>query len=61
LKAELEMTIHALEIMPDHGHVLIEFDPRWAVAEIANRFKGYMSRTLRQKFAQLRSRLPTLW
>ncbi len=31
--AELEMTIHALEIMPDHGHVSIEFDPRGAVAQ----------------------------
>jgi putative transposase len=59
--AELEVTIQALEIMPDHGHVFIEFDPCWAVAEIANRYKDYRSRMLRQEFAQLRSRLPTLW
>ena len=58
---ELEMTIHALEIMPDHVHLFIEFDPRWGVAEIVNRLKGYTSRILRQEFASLRSRLPTLW
>jgi REP-associated tyrosine transposase len=59
--AELEMTVHALEIMPDHVHLFIEFDPRWSIAEIVNRLKGYTSRILRQEFASLRSRLPTLW
>jgi len=59
--AELEMTIHSLEIMPDHVHMFIEFDPRRGVAEIVNRFKGYTSRILRQEFSSLRSRLPTLW
>ena len=32
-----------------------------SVAEIVNRFKGSSSRYLRQEFATLRSRLPTLW
>lgn len=59
--AELEMTIHALEIMPDHVHLFVEFDPRWAVAQIAASFKGSTSRVLREEFAHLRSRLPTLW
>lgn len=58
---ELEMTVHALEIMPDHVHLFLEFDPRWCVAEIAYRIKGYSSRILRQEFQVLRSRLPTLW
>lgn len=59
--AELEMTVHTLEIMPDHVHLFIEFDPTRSIAEIANRFKGYTSRVLRQEFASLRSRLPALW
>src|SRR5687767_6839867 len=59
--AELELTVHALEIMPDHVHLFIAFDPRWSVAEIVNRFKGLTSRLLRQEFPSLRSRLPTLW
>ena len=58
---ELELTIHSLQIMPDHVHVFIESDPTRAVAEIANRLKGYTSRVLRVEFESLRSRLPTLW
>jgi len=58
---ELGMTIHALEIMPDHVHLFVESDPTFCVAEIANRLKGFTSRVLRQEFASLRTRLPTLW
>jgi putative transposase len=55
------MTIHAVEVMPDHVHLFVESDPTICVAEIVNRFKGRTSRILRQEFASLRSRLPTLW
>ncbi|ADE15102.1 transposase IS200-family protein [Nitrosococcus halophilus Nc 4] len=58
---EFEMTVHAMEIMPDHVHLFVESDPRWCVAEIVNRFKGRSSRILRSEFPVLRSRLPTLW
>jgi len=61
IAADLELTIHTLEVMPDHVPMFIEFDPRWAVAEIASRFKGTTSHALRQEFAELRSRLATLW
>jgi putative transposase len=57
----LGMTLHALEIMPDHVHLFIESDPRWCVAEIVNRLKGRTSHDLRREFPQIRSRLPTLW
>jgi putative transposase len=59
--AELGMTIHALEVMPDHVHIFVESDPTRCVAEIVNRLKGYTSRALREEFPSLRSRLPTLW
>ena len=55
------MTIHALEVMPDHVHLFVESDPTRAPANIAAQFKGSTSRVLRQEFASLRSRLPTLW
>ena len=61
VRAEHEWTIHALEVMPDHAHLLIESDPIYAVAEIVNRLKGASSRILRSEFPALRSRLPTLW
>ena len=56
-----EMTIHALEVMPDHLHLFIETDPRWAPAEIVGKFKAVSSRILRHEFPALCSRLPTLW
>src|SRR5262245_15685285 len=59
--AELGMTVHALEVMPDHVHLFVESDPTRGVAEIVNRLKGYTSRVLRQEHPALRSRLPTLW
>jgi putative transposase len=58
---ELEVTIHMIEVMPDHVHLFVESDPTFCVAEIVNRFKGFSSRVLRQEFPALRSRLPTLW
>jgi len=59
--AQLGVTIHALEVMPDHVHLFIEADPTLCVAELAARFKGRTSHDLRAEFPSLRSRLPTLW
>ncbi len=53
---ELDVTIEALESMPDHVHLFIESDPTEAPQRLANQFKGYTARKLRQKFPQLRSR-----
>ena len=58
---EYGMTVHTMEVIPDHVHLFVEADPTLSVAEIVNRFKGRSSRVLRQEFAALRSRLPTLW
>jgi putative transposase len=59
--ARREMTVHALEVMPDHVHLFVETDPRWAPAEVVGKFKAVSSRILREEFPRLRSRLPTLW
>ena len=58
---EFSLTIHTLEIMPDHVHLFIECDPTFSISEITNRLKGQTSRVLRQEFPRLRARLPTLW
>ena len=58
---ENKMVIDALEIMPDHVHLFVSVDPTKAPQRIANQFKGYTSRILRKEFADLRSRMPTLW
>ena len=58
---EFGMTIHTIEVMPDHVHLFVESDPRRCIAEIVNRFKGRSSNLLRKEFPVLRTRLPTLW
>lgn len=61
-KAEdLEVTIEVLEIMPDHVHLFVSADPTVAPQRLANQFKRFPSRVLRQKYPELRSRLPSLW
>jgi len=58
---ELESTVETLEIMPDHVHLFVSAPPTHAPQHLANQFKGYTSRILRQEFPSLRSRLPSLW
>ena len=58
---ELQVDVIALEIMPDHVHLLAEVDPHFGVHRVVKRLKGKSSRLLRQEFPALRSRLPTLW
>jgi putative transposase len=59
--AELEATVHALEVMPDQVHLFVESTPALSPAQIAGRLKGFTSHVLRSEFPHLRSRLPTLW
>ena len=61
IAGQIGVTVHALEIMPDHVHLFVESDPTRSVAELVNRFKGRTSHDLRAEFPSLRSRLPTLW
>jgi putative transposase len=53
--------IVALEVMPDHVHLFVKPDQAASPAHVANQFKGFTSRYLRQEFPVLRSKLPTLW
>ena len=42
--------IIAMEIMPDHIHMLVEAPPKYAPAKIVQLFKGISSRRLRQEY-----------
>jgi putative transposase len=57
----LDVQIEALDVMPDHVHLFMSAPPTLAPAQLANQFKGYTSRVLRQGFPHLKSRLPSLW
>lgn len=56
-----DVEIKALEIMPNHVHIFIDFDPRLTLHKIVKDFKGISSRILREEFPHLKSRLPSLW
>jgi len=53
--------IVTLEVMPDHVRLFVKHDPKSSASHVANQFKRFTSRVLRDEFPQLRSKLPTLW
>lgn len=53
--------IITVEVMPDHVHLFVKHDPKASASYVANQFKGYTSRALREEFPHVRSKLPTLW
>src|SRR5262249_13347060 len=57
---ELGLTLHTMEVRPDHVPLFVESDPSLSPAKIAAQLKGYPSRILRQEFRFLRSQLPSL-
>jgi putative transposase len=61
-KAEvLGVAVEGLEVMPDHVHLFVAAAPTDAPQYLANQFKGYTSRLLRDEFPALKRRLPSLW
>lgn len=58
---ELEIEIVETNIMSDYVHLFVKTKPIYAPQFVVGQLKGYTSRLLRQEFASLRSRLPTLW
>jgi len=58
---EHQAEIVQLEVMPDHVHLLVECDPQFGIHRLVRLLKGRSSRLLRQEFAVLKRKLPTLW
>lgn len=52
--------IRSTEIALDHVHLLIEYDPKHSISDVAKAMKGRSSRLLRQEFPEL-LKLPSLW
>lgn len=52
--------VKALEIAPDHVHILVEHGSQVAIHQIVKAMKGRSSRLLRQEFPHL-CKLPSLW
>tara|TARA_B100001245_G_scaffold231321_1_gene212010 strand:- start:20 stop:427 length:408 start_codon:yes stop_codon:yes gene_type:complete len=58
---DLNVEILEIEVMPDHVHILADIDPQFGVHKFIKTSKGKTSRILRQKYKELRSKVPTLW
>jgi putative transposase len=54
------VTVHSMDVMPNHVHLFVAAGPTLSVTEIINKIKCGSSRVLRQEFTSLRSRLSTL-
>ncbi len=50
---KLDVTLAALDYGPDHAHLFITNWKRWGIADLAQRFKGAISRALRRDYAYL--------
>lgn len=61
LSVELNFDVDAIEVMPDHVHLLIDCDPQFGIHRIVKAIKGRSSFLLRKEFPWLKSRIPTLW
>lgn len=58
---KLDVQILALEVMPDHVHMFIQFDPRIMPHKVIKKMKGVSSHILREEYPELKSKLPSLW
>ena len=61
LANDLNVEIIEIETMPDHIHLLVDVDPQFGVHKFIKRVKGRSSRILRDKYEEIRKRIPTLW
>jgi putative transposase len=59
--AEQGWSVQALEVLPDHVHLVARCGPDASPARLAHQLRGATSRALRSEFPHLRARLPTLW
>ena len=53
--------IFAMEIMPDHVHLLVEVHRQFGIHRFVKHTKGISSHHLRKVFPSLVSRIPSLW
>jgi putative transposase len=59
--SEHEAEVLSLDIQPDHVHLLVECDPQFGIHRLVRLIKGRSSRSLRQEFPPLTTRMSTLW
>lgn len=58
---EKKATIIGMEVMEDHVHCILSVDPRYGIHKVVKAIKGRSSNFLRNKYSDLRKKVPTLW
>ncbi|MEH7494475.1 IS200/IS605 family transposase [Neobacillus niacini] len=58
---DTKFEIIEMEMMLDHVHPIIEYDPQFGINKLIRMMKGRSSRYLRSEFPWLKSRIPSLW
>lgn len=58
---EYEYIVMAMEIMPDHVHLILDVNPQLGVVSVVGKIKGYTSNMIRSEFPKVKSRIPSLW
>ena len=51
----------AMEVMPDHVHLLLDVDPRIGIHKTVSQIKGWTSRAIGKEFPFVKRKLPSLW
>jgi len=60
LVTENRWRLIAMEIMPDHVHLLLNIKPNDSAAAVARQIKGRSAKLLREEYPQLK-KLPCMW
>jgi putative transposase len=58
---ERAWTILQLAVQPDHIHLFVRVYPEISASEVVKECKGLTSHELREKYPDLKRRLPSLW
>lgn len=51
----------AMEVMPDHVHLLVGCAPHFGIHRLVKLVKGHSSHALREEFPALKRQLPSRW
>ena len=60
-QAKYGYTVIEMDVLPDHGHLLLDVDPRAGINVVVGTIKGFTSHERRNEFPWLKKRRPTLW
>lgn len=57
ISEQYDITVDALEVSPDHVHVLCSFPPRYSIAQVVTRLKRLSARAVFREFPEIKHRL----